>query len=148
MENKKRGSTLVEILVTISIACIAISLVGKSILNYYKIQKVEKDRDTKINIVEILEKEIKYNTSLCNINNKFKYSDEMYINLKGIDEKEILNSNILDLLNESSGEISLNKLKNNDSSIEFLIEIEEENFERKFEKEKWMEMQRILSFRD
>ena len=145
MENKRNGSVLVESLIAISITIIALSLVGKSILNYYSIQRAEEKRYKKTNIIEILEKEIKYNTSLCSINNKFKYSNELYLDLKELDENKIINSNIIDLLNEESGDISLKKIKSNDASIEFLIKLEEEKFEKNFEKEKWMELQGIYS---
>lgn len=145
MENKKNGNVLVESLIAISITIIALSLVGKSILNYYSIQRAEEKRYKKTNIIEILEKEIKYNTSLCSINNKFKYSNELYLNLKELDENKIINSNIIDLLNEESGDISLKKIKSNDVSIEFLIKLEEEKFEKNFEKEKWMEVQGLYS---
>lgn len=145
MENKRNGSVLVESLIAISITIIALSLVGKSILNYYSIQRAEEKRYKKANIIEILEKEIKYNTSLCSINNKFKYSNELYLDLKELDENKIINSNIIDLLNEESGDISLKKIKSNDVSIEFLIKLEEEKFEKNFEKEKWMELQGIYS---
>ncbi|WP_317310220.1 hypothetical protein [Clostridium thermobutyricum] len=145
MENKKNGNVLVESLIAISITIIALSLVGSSILNYYSIQRAEEKRYKKTNIIEILEKEIKYNTSLCSINNKFKYSNELYLNLKELDENKIINSNIIDLLNEESGDISLKKIKSNDVSIEFLIKLEEEKFEKNFEKEKWMEVQGIYS---
>lgn len=145
MENKKNGNVLVESLIAISITIIALSLVGKSILNYYSIQRAEEKRYKKANIIEILEKEIKYNTSLCSINNKFKYSNEFYLDLKELDENKIINSNIIDLLNEESGDISLKKIKSNDVSIEFLIKLEEEKFEKNFEKEKWMELQGIYS---
>ncbi|ENZ01968.1 hypothetical protein HMPREF1092_01203 [Clostridium thermobutyricum] len=145
MENKKNGNVLVESLIAISITIIALSLVGKSILNYYSIQRAEEKRYKKANIIEILEKEIKYNTSLCSINNKFKYSNEFYLDLKELDENKIINSNIIDLLNEESGDISLKKIKSNDVSIEFLIKLEEEKFEKNFEKEKWMELQGICS---
>ncbi|WP_288479838.1 hypothetical protein [uncultured Clostridium sp.] len=145
MENKRNGSVLVESLIAISITIIALSLVGKSILNYYSIQRAEEKRYKKANIIEILEKEIKYNTSLCSINNKFKYSNELYLDLKELDENKIINSNIIDLLNEESGDISLKKIKSNDVSIEFLIKLEEAKFEKNFEKEKWMELQGIYS---
>lgn len=145
MENKKNGNVLVESLIAISITIIALSLVGKSILNYYSIQRAEEKRYKKTNIIEILEKEIKYNTSLCSINNKFKYSNELYLNLKELDENKIINSNIIDLLNEESGDISLKKIKSNDVSIEFLIKLEEEKFGKNFEKEKWMEVQGLYS---
>lgn len=145
MENKRNGSVLVESLIAISITIIALSLVGKSILNYYSIQRAEEKRYKKANIIEILEKEIKYNTSLCSINNKFKYSNELYLYLKELDENKIINSNIIDLLNEESGDISLKKIKSNDVSIEFLIKLEEEKFEKNFEKEKWMELQGLYS---
>lgn len=145
MENKKNGNVLVESLIAISITIIALSLVGNSILNYYSIQRAEEKRYKKTNIIEILEKEIKYNTSLCSINNKFKYSNELYLDLKELDENKIINSNIIDLLNEESGDISLKKIKSNDVSIEFLIKLEEEKFEKNFEKEKWMEVQGLYS---
>lgn len=145
MENKKNGNVLVESLIAISITIIALSLVGNSILNYYSIQRAEEKRYKKTNIIEILEKEIKYNTSLCSINNKFKYSNELYLDLKELNENKIINSNIIDLLNEESGDISLKKIKSNDVSIEFLIKLEEEKFEKNFEKEKWMELQGIYS---
>ncbi|WP_195970363.1 hypothetical protein [Clostridium thermobutyricum] len=145
MENKKNGNVLVESLIAISITIIALSLVGKSILNYYSIQRAEEKRYKKTNIIEILEKEIKYNTSLCSINNKFKYSNELYLNLKELDENKIINSNIIDLLNEESGDISLKKIKSNDVSIEFLIKLEEEKIGKNFEKEKWMEVQGLYS---
>lgn len=145
MENKKNGNVLVESLIAISITIISLSLVGKSILNYYSIQRAEEKRYKKTNIIEILEKEIKYNTSLCSINNKFKYSNELYLDLKELDENKIINSNIIDLLNEESGDISLKKIKSNDVSIEFLIKLEEEKFEKNFEKEKWMEVQGLYS---
>lgn len=145
MENKRNGSVLIESLIAISITIIALSLVGKSILNYYSIQRAEEKRYKKVNIIEILEKEIKYNTSLCSISNKFKYSNELYLDLKELNENKIINSNIIDLLNEESGDISLKKIKSNDVSIEFLIKLEEEKFEKNFEKEKWMELQGIYS---
>ena len=145
MENKKNGNVLVESLIAISITIIALSLVGNSILNYYSIQRAEEKRYKKTNIIEILEKEIKYNTSLCSINNKFKYSNELYLDLKELNENKIINSNIIDLLNEESGDISLKKIKSNDVSIEFLIKLEEEKFEKNFEKEKWMEVQGLYS---
>lgn len=44
MENKKNGNVLVESLIAISITIIALSLVGKSILNYYSIQRAEEKR--------------------------------------------------------------------------------------------------------
>ena len=44
MENKRNGSVLVESLIAISITIIALSLVGKSILNYYSIQRAEEKR--------------------------------------------------------------------------------------------------------
>ena len=67
------------------------------------------------------------------------------MNLKELDENKIINSNIIDLLNEESGDISLKKIKSNDVSIEFLIKLEEEKFEKNFEKEKWMEVQGLYS---
>lgn len=138
MEKLKKGNMLIESIVAMFILVIATVLIGSTIYRYYKISELEQIKTREFNIIEMLKKEIKYNLSLCELENLIN-ENRFYIELKPELETELLEIKIESLFVEKEGDICVEKIKNTESGMEIMLKVNKYGLSEKIEKEKWME---------
>ncbi|MGL5416927.1 MAG: type II secretion system protein [Clostridium sp.] len=142
---KKDGNSLIEVIVAMSIIIMALGFFGIGVNRFSILTNKKKEKERIENILEIIEKEIKYETSLCEIGEKFRFNNSIFFKGENSFEKEILTSNILDLANHEDGKIELQKEGEIRAGLKLKIIYKERDYEKKFEKEKWMEMQGVYT---
>lgn len=139
---KKKGNTLVETIVSLSILLIGVTLITNLILNLKTSYEYRKLREKAARISYAIESEVKYNYTKDELNNIF--SESNYIELK-------FNENILDnLLSqdlfslEKGAGIVIKMLSSSQDGNEFIILVKgiqgDILSERKFYKSNWMDI--------
>lgn len=142
MRSKKRGNTIIEIIVAVNIILmmflIVAMLIASNRANYYKRGRLEDGS----RIVYCIMQEIKYNMSIDEIMGE---KEVEYISLK-YDEEFLKNLTIKSLMSMESGSdivISINKKSDNEEVLEvkikFYIENDIDILEKSFLKYQWME---------
>lgn len=142
MRSKKRGNTIIEIIIAVNIILmmflIVAMLIASNRANYYKRARLEEGS----RIVYCIMQEIKYNMSIDEIMGE---KEVEYISLK-YDEEFLKNLTIKSLMSMESGSdivISINKKSDNEEVLEvkikFYIENDIDILEKSFLKYQWME---------
>lgn len=138
MGKLKKGNMLIESIIGMFILTVASVLIGSAIYRYYTVNELEKIKVSEFNIIEMIKKEIKYNLSLCELENLINEKN-FYIQLKPELETQLLNVEIKDLFVKNEEDIFIEKIKNTESGIEIALKVNKYGFSEKIEKEKWME---------
>lgn len=140
---KKKGNTLIETIVSLSILLIGLVLISNLILNLKKSENYRNIREEASRLSYAIESEIKYNYKKEELENIFR--DNNIIELK-FSENLLENLLSTDLFNCPSGQgIVIKMLNSSDDNIkEFTILIKDIEgvilSERKFYKNNWMDL--------
>ncbi|MGL4850055.1 MAG: hypothetical protein ACRC28_14230 [Clostridium sp.] len=140
---KKKGNSIIEVMVALGIISMALVLVGIGINKFVFIINEEKNIESVENILEIIEKELKYETNLCELNEKFKGNGSIYFDTNTSFQEEILSKDILEMASEKVKDIEVKKEGNLNTGLKLKIIYIKGDYEKEFEKEKWMEEQGI-----
>ena len=140
---KKKGNTLIETIVSLSILLIGLVLISNLILNLKKSQDYRNIREEASRLSYAIESEIKYNYKKEELESIF--IDNNIINLK-FSENLLENLLSTDLFNCPIGQgVEIEKINYSDDNIkEFIILIKDIKgvtlSERKFYKNNWMDL--------
>lgn len=137
---KKKGVTLIEVVVTIAIMILIISTFVSGVIRTSKSFRLRVEEEELNRLIYCTMQEIKYNYTIDEVLEKFK---DDYIELKNDRDflVELQENSLFSL--EGYGDLKIYLLNKDSNSIKFKISIgykEREGFvEREFEKFKWMD---------
>jgi len=143
INRKRKGSLLIEVIISTMILLIAATLAVKLTLAGSKSFNVRKEKGEADRVAYAIENEIKYNIKIDNLREKFNNNTSItYEYTKDFLDK-LTNTPLFDLNSGNDIEISKVLSSSNDSIIKIKVTIKDNNgealCERDFIKAKWMD---------
>ncbi|MGL4873667.1 MAG: type II secretion system protein [Clostridium sp.] len=136
---KKKGNSLIEVIIALGIITAALLFLGVGLNSFLSIAKEERNMESVENILEIIEKELKYETTICELNKKIKENESLYFDSNASFQEEILNKKILEIGSDEINDIEVKKEGELKTGLKLKIVYKKGGYEKSFEKEKWME---------